>query len=54
MKAKLVGDALLMAIWQYKPKTGLIHHSDNKKIDFQLTIKRDKAAAECFFDIVAS
>ena len=28
MKAQLVCDALTMAIWQRKPKTGLIHHSD--------------------------
>ena len=28
MKARLVCDALLMAIWQRKPKAGLIHHSD--------------------------
>ena len=28
MKAKLVCDALMMAIWQRKPKAGLIHHSD--------------------------
>ena len=28
MKAKLVCDALTMAIWQRKPKAGLIHHSD--------------------------
>lgn len=28
MKAKLVCDALLMAIWRRKPKAGLIHHSD--------------------------
>jgi putative transposase len=28
MKARLVCDALQMAIWQRRPKTGLIHHSD--------------------------
>ncbi len=28
MKAQLVCDALQMAIWQRKPKAGLIHHSD--------------------------
>jgi transposase InsO family protein len=28
MKASLVCDALTMAIWQRKPKAGLIHHSD--------------------------
>jgi putative transposase len=28
MKAKLVCDALKMAIWRRRPKTGLIHHSD--------------------------
>jgi len=28
MKAQLVCDALMMAIWQRKPKAGLIHHSD--------------------------
>lgn len=28
MKAQLVCDALLMAIWQRRPATGLIHHSD--------------------------
>jgi len=28
MKAKLVCDALQMAIWQRRPKAGLIHHSD--------------------------
>lgn len=28
MKAQLVCDALSMAIWQRKPKAGLIHHSD--------------------------
>ena len=28
MKAQLVCDALLMAIWQRRPKAGLIHHSD--------------------------
>jgi len=28
MKAQLVCDALRMAIWQRKPKAGLIHHSD--------------------------
>lgn len=28
MKAKLVCDALTMAIWQRKPNAGLIHHSD--------------------------
>ena len=28
MKAKLVRDALQMAIWRRKPKAGLIHHSD--------------------------
>jgi len=28
MKAKLVCDALRMAIWQRHPKAGLIHHSD--------------------------
>ena len=28
MKAQLVCDALTMAIWQRKPKAGLIHHSD--------------------------
>ena len=28
MKAQLVCDALTMAIWQRKPKVGLIHHSD--------------------------
>ena len=28
MKAKLVCDALRMAIWQRRPKAGLIHHSD--------------------------
>ncbi len=28
MKAKLVCDALTMAIWQRRPKAGLIHHSD--------------------------
>ena len=28
MKAKLVCDAMMMAIWQRKPKAGLIHHSD--------------------------
>jgi len=28
MKAQLVCDAMKMAIWQRKPKAGLIHHSD--------------------------
>ena len=28
MKAELVCDALKMAIWQRRPKAGLIHHSD--------------------------
>jgi len=28
MKAQLVCDALRMAIWQRKPKAGLVHHSD--------------------------
>jgi putative transposase len=28
MKAKLVNDALTMAIWKRKPKKGLIWHSD--------------------------
>ena len=28
MKARLVCDALKMAIWQRQPKAGLIHHSD--------------------------
>ena len=28
MKAQLVCDALQMAIWQRRPKSGLIHHSD--------------------------
>jgi putative transposase len=28
MKAQLVCDALTMAIWQRKPKAGLVHHSD--------------------------
>ena len=28
MKAKMVCDALKMAIWQRRPKAGLIHHSD--------------------------
>jgi len=28
MKAKLVCDALKMALWQRQPKPGLIHHSD--------------------------
>ena len=28
MKAKLVCDALQMALWRRRPKTGLIHHSD--------------------------
>ena len=28
MKAQLVSDALKMAIWQRRPKAGLIHHSD--------------------------
>ena len=28
MNAQLVCDALIMAIWQRKPKAGLIHHSD--------------------------
>ena len=28
MKAKLVCDALQMAIWHQQPKAGLIHHSD--------------------------
>ena len=28
MKAKLVNDALLMAIWQRKPKEGLVWHTD--------------------------
>ena len=28
MKAQLVCDAMIMAIWQRKPKAGLIHHSD--------------------------
>ncbi len=28
MPAKLVCDALLMALWQRRPKKGLIHHSD--------------------------
>jgi putative transposase len=28
MKARLVCDALQMAIWQRRPKAGLIHHSD--------------------------
>jgi len=28
MKAKLVCDALQMALWQRRPKAGLIHHSD--------------------------
>ena len=28
MKAKLVCDALKMALWQRRPKAGLIHHSD--------------------------
>ena len=28
MKAQLVCDALTMAIWQRRPKVGLIHHSD--------------------------
>ena len=28
MKAKLVCDALRMALWQRRPKPGLIHHSD--------------------------
>ena len=28
MKAKLVCDALQMALWRRKPKAGLIHHSD--------------------------
>ena len=28
MKAQLVCDALTMAIWQRRPKAGLIHHSD--------------------------
>ncbi len=28
MKAKLVCDALKMALWQRRPKPGLIHHSD--------------------------
>ena len=28
MKAKLVCDALTMAIWQRRPSPGLIHHSD--------------------------
>jgi len=28
MKAKLVCDALQMAIWQRRPEAGLIHHSD--------------------------
>ena len=28
MKSQLVCDALKMAVWQRRPKTGLIHHSD--------------------------
>ncbi|MCU7882417.1 MAG: hypothetical protein KZQ60_19240 [Candidatus Thiodiazotropha sp. (ex Lucinoma aequizonata)] len=28
MKAQLVCDALTMAIWHRRPKSGLIHHSD--------------------------
>ena len=28
MKAKMVCDALTMAVWQRRPKVGLIHHSD--------------------------
>jgi transposase InsO family protein len=28
MKAQLVCDALTMAIWQRRPKAGLVHHSD--------------------------
>ena len=28
MKAQLVCDALTLAIWQRRPKAGLIHHSD--------------------------
>jgi len=28
MKAKLVGDALQMALWRRRPRSGLIHHSD--------------------------
>ena len=28
MKAQLVCDALTMAIWQRRPPSGLIHHSD--------------------------
>ena len=28
MKAKMVCDALIMALWQRQPKEGLIHHSD--------------------------
>ena len=28
MKAQLVCDALRMAIWQRRPKAGLVHHSD--------------------------
>ncbi|MGJ3495881.1 DDE-type integrase/transposase/recombinase, partial [Piscirickettsia salmonis] len=28
MEASLVNDALLMALWKRKPKTGLIWHSD--------------------------
>ncbi|MCU7896851.1 MAG: DDE-type integrase/transposase/recombinase [Candidatus Thiodiazotropha sp. (ex Lucinoma aequizonata)] len=28
MKAQLICDALTMAIWHRRPKSGLIHHSD--------------------------
>ena len=28
MKAELVCDALQMALWQRRPKAGLVHHSD--------------------------
>ena len=40
MKAKLVCDALQMAIWQRQPHAGLIHHSDQGSQDTSKAFRR--------------
>ena len=50
MTAQLVCDALTMAIWQRRPKLGLIHHSDrgsqyaSKQFNRLLTAKKMKGS----------
>ncbi len=46
MTARLICDALTMAIWQRKPNSGLIHHSDRgrntRAIDSEKLLKAHK------------